>query len=201
MYDGKELDGTPCGEHAADPSRRASGPGSGSGANLTSCPSPTTRTPLTASNTIDHFVSTCCHSRPNSLYRALNPNPTAARCLRGRGDSDIHRHIPNHHLCSDVDSRAPRAQPPFNSPHRSLWKTKPRFPQGQLLRFPKLRPSHASTSLAHTKFILSVAFAPCTLSRLATHLRSHFVITPSSHRNVNGRAGSRPTPAFTFHLT
>ena len=74
---------------------------------LTSHFSPTTKIPLTGSNTIHHLVHTVCNHRPDSLYLSVHLVHFAPFQERG----DLHRHIPNHRHCGDVPSRAPRAQP------------------------------------------------------------------------------------------
>jgi hypothetical protein len=135
---------SPCGEHASRglaPDPVLSCP------NLTSCPSPTTKTPLTGSNTIHNLVCFAfCHSRSNSLYRPVHL--AAVRCLRERGD--VHRHIPTHLNCGD------QAQLRCNSPHRQTLETEPLIPQAILLRFSTCDlPMHPQLSHTPNPFCLS----------------------------------------------
>jgi hypothetical protein len=148
MVEWKEPTVSPCGEHASRTSwlRVLSQP------NLTSCPSPTTRTPLTGSNTIHPLVCFAfCHSTSNSLYRPFNL--AVVRCLRERGD--VHRHIPNHRHCPDqaqLQCNSPRCNPP----HRQTLKTEPRIPQAILLRFSTCDlPMHPQLSHTPKSFCLS----------------------------------------------
>ena len=166
---------------------------------LTSCVSPATKTPLTASHTIHHFDHSVCYRRRYSPYhsvhlvhrtlfaRAPRPAPPAARptthvavtSVRARTSSTTSLHFTT---SSPAGGEAP-------------------LPSLSLSALPQARPPHASTIFRAHEIHSSLAIAPQTLSQPPTLARTLFTLTAIPNCHFTGRAGSRPTPAPTSHLT
>lgn len=70
---------------------------------LTSCVSPATKTPLTASHTIHHFDHSVCYRRRYSPYHSVH---LVRRTLFARAPRPTPPAAPNHPHCRDVCSRA-----------------------------------------------------------------------------------------------
>jgi hypothetical protein len=166
---------------------------------LTSCVSPATKTPLTASHTIHHFDHSVCYRRRYSPYHSVH---LVRRTLFARAPRPTPPAAPNHRHCRDVCSRA------RTSSTTSLHFTTPSPAEGEaplpslsLIALLQARPPHASTIFRTHELHSSLAIAPQTLSQPPTLARTLFTLTAIPHCHFTGRAGSRPTPALISHLT
>lgn len=165
---------------------------------LTLRATPTNKTPLTGSHTIHQFDHSVCYRRRYIPYYSVH---LARRTLFARAQRPTPPAAPNHPHCRDVCSRA-HLEHNLSALHyiASRWRRAP-LPSLSLTAVLQARPPHASTIFRTHEIHFSLAIAPQTLSQPPTLARTLFTLTAIPNCHFTGRAGSRPTPTLTSHLT